>query len=244
VENTSSPVSSKQRYSKDAEKMFSILDAKVDDVFNQVKAWSGWALVADENADPERFKAVVREIFLAVHMYQGHTTEAGFRMIGRLPKCEVKLMQVLTHHKADEAEHGLWAWQDYLALGGDKAVEANAESPATFAVAAVWWWMAENCNPYGYIGAEYLFENLTERVTKDIVAMLMSKSISPVGMRFIVEHATEDEKHSNLFRHLIKDTLTRKPESFFEMLRCFDLFNQVYPIPVWDEAYKRAIKNS
>ena len=43
----------------------------------------------------------------AVTWYQPHTTEAGFHMIGRLAKSEVKLVQALCSHKAEEAEHGL-----------------------------------------------------------------------------------------------------------------------------------------
>lgn len=234
---------SKERYSQKAEDVFRIIDGKVNTVFQEVRAWRGWELVTSPSADPAIFLAVVREIFLAVHMYQSHTTEAGFRMIGRLPKTEVKLMQVLTHHKADEAEHGIWAWEDYLTLGGDAANRRLPATPATFAVAGVWSWMATECNPFGYIGAEYLFENLTERVTKEIVGMLAARNVPQTGLRFIVEHATEDEKHSNLFRHLIKETVSRHPDSVYDMLRCFDYFHQVYPLPVWDEAFQRATKN-
>lgn len=229
------------RYSAEAETLFSLLDAKVAAIFQEVRSWRGWQLVTDASADPALFRAVIREIFYAVHLYQADTTEAGFRMIGRMPKTEVKLLQVLSHHKAEEAEHGVWAFEDYLALGGDpERAGRRPQTPATFAVAGVWWWMAETADPLGYLGAEYLFENLTERVTREIVTMLAQRKLPADGLRFIVEHATEDEKHSNLFRHLVKDTLTRIPQSADGMLRCFDYFAQVYPLPVWDEAFIRA----
>ncbi len=230
------------RYSAEAEEAFAVLDARVGEIFEEIVAWRGWRLVTDRSADPHAFRAVVREIFRAVHMYQRHTTEAGFRMIGRLPKGEVKLLQVVSHHKAEEAEHGLWALEDFVTLGGDRR-QALGEppSPATFAVAAVWWRMADVEDPFGYFGAEYLFENLTLRVATAFLEKLHQRGLSTSGLRFIVEHATEDEKHSNLFRHLIKDTVSRFPDTVPAMLRCFDYFRAVYPLPVWDEAYERAL---
>jgi len=231
------------RYSSEAESAFEEIEDRVTEIFDQVRAWRGWRLVTDQASDPAAFRAVVREIFYAVHLYQADTTEAGFRMIGRLPKQEGKLIQVLTHHKAEEAEHGLWAYEDFLALGGGDHAARRPQSPATFAVAAVWWWMAESEDPLGYLGAEYLFENLTERVTKEIMSMLAARDIPGDGLRFIVEHATEDVKHSNLLRHLVKDTVTRIPGSEAAMMRCLDHFAHVYPLPVWDEAFIRATES-
>ena len=57
---------------------------------------------------------------------------------------------------------------------------------------------------------------------------------------FIVDHATEDVKHTNLVVHWILDIATRYPSSGESMLRAFDYFAHVYPIPVWDEALGRA----
>jgi hypothetical protein len=35
---------------------------------------------------------------------------------------------------------------------------------------------------------------------------------------------------------------TKKPQTEAAMIRCFDYFRQVYPLPVWTEAYQRAIE--
>jgi len=229
------------RYSEAAEETLRYLDRRSEEIFAEIRQWRGWPLVIDPAVPPEEFLGVVREIFFAVSLYQPDTTEAGFRMIGRLPKSEVKLLQVLTHHKADEAEHGVWAYEDYLALGGARnRPVGRPQTPATFAIAAVWWWMAESEDPFGYLGAEYLFEHLTEIVTKEVMEALDRRGVTHKGLRFIVEHATEDIKHGNLFRHLVRDTVTRYPASAEAMVRCFEHFAQVYPLPAWDEAFRRA----
>lgn len=230
----------KGKYSETAETGLAQLDAMVTDVEREVRAWRGWQLLENPSRHSE-LRLVLREILHAVHMYQGQTTEAGFRMIGRLPKSEVRLMQVLSHHKAEEAEHGLWAWDDYLAMGGNPALHGASPTPAAFAVAAVWDRMADRCDPFGYIGAEYLFENLTERLTKAIAASPCAGVAFAKGTHFLSDHVTEDVRHANLFRHLIKHVLTERPDAIGPMTQCLSLFRQVYPIPLWDEALVRAI---
>jgi len=149
-------------YSPEANATFEELDRRVNEVFRQVQEWRGWKMVSNPETRPEQLLALVREIFKSVCWYQAHTTEAGFHMFGRLPKNEIRLMQVLSAHKAEEAEHGLWAHEDHDKLshvsGRRAPSDEGSASPATFAVAAVWWRMAQIEDPLGYLGAEYLFD--------------------------------------------------------------------------------------
>jgi hypothetical protein len=151
-----------ETYSDEAHKTFRELDARVEKVFLQIKEWRGWKFLHDPNTPREDIVRFIREIFRSVVMYQAHTTEAGFHMFGRLPKGDVRLIQALCGHKAEEAEHGIWAAEDHQKLGGQSQIPKP--SPATFAVAAVWWRMAMLEEPLGYLGAEYLFEELTALV--------------------------------------------------------------------------------
>ncbi|MBS0252704.1 MAG: iron-containing redox enzyme family protein [Proteobacteria bacterium] len=216
------------------------LEQKVQAVFASVQAWRGWKHFHDPSSPDEALIATMREVLRSVCWYQARTTEAGFHMIGRLPKSEVRLMQQLACHKAEEAEHGLWARKDYVALGGNLRELEETIAPAAFSVAAVWWWMAQNEDPYGYLGAEYLFEQLTAEVTKALLPVIQRRNLPKIGFRFVIEHATEDAKHATFLRHLIKDVAARQPESVPAMLRCFDYFAHVYPLPLWDEAFARA----
>lgn len=230
-----------QTYSLHALKTFEALENRVRNAFNEVQAWRGWKLISDPSTEIEDILSLVQEIFLSVTWYQEHSTEAGFHMIGRLPKCEVELMRALCSHKAEEAEHGLWARDDYIKLGGRPELLKIPLSPATYAVAAVWWRMAYTEDAFGYLGAEYLFEKLTALVTQSAVTIIEQRKLNEAGLRFVIEHATEDEKHASFIKHRILDVVTRYPSKSTDMLRCFDYFNAVYPLPVWDEAYKRAL---
>lgn len=226
-------------YSDEAQVVFRELDARVSAIFEEVKAWRGWKMISNPASRREEIMALVREIFRSVTWYQAHTTEAGFRWFGRLPKADVKLIQALSHHKAEEAEHGVWAKEDLIKVGGGEF--GAVSSPATFAVAAVWWRMAEVEDPLGYCGPEYLFEQLTALVTQAALPIIEGRDLPREGLRFIIEHATEDVKHATFFKHMILDVVTRYPASGAAMLRCFDYFHQVYPLPVWDEAFERAV---
>ncbi|MBW6397411.1 iron-containing redox enzyme family protein [Roseomonas sp. HJA6] len=228
--------------SNHAKQVFAELDRRTNAIFQDVMAWRGWRLITDPQTPRHRILALAREILHAVDMYQCHTTEAGFHMLGRLPKNEVKLIQRLCGHKALEAEHGIWAREDRGRLGSAEPV--RHASPATFAVAAVWWRMAEIEEPMGYLGAEYLFEQLTALVTKAALPIIDGRALPAEGLRFVIEHATEDAKHASFIRHLILDVVTRYPDSADAMFRCFDYFHAVYPLPVWEEAYERAARDA
>lgn len=229
------------RYSKHATEIMTELDRRVEAVYSEVEQQGFWRALFSDSTSNEMLRRMLKEVFLSVYWYQRHTTEAGFHMIGRLPKGEVRLIKTLCNHKAEEAEHGMWALRDFLAMGGDE-VHANLNlSPATFAVTGVWWRMATIEDPFGYLGAEHLFEYLTARVTAPLVAEFQRRGFDASRAGFIVEHATEDVKHTNLIRHLIGDSVTRFPASAESMLRCFEYFHHVYPLPVWNEAYERAL---
>jgi hypothetical protein len=212
------------------------LDRRVDDVERAVHAKEYWRLITSPTADRHEFRRLFAEVFLRIAWYQPITTEAGFHMIGRLPKTEHRLIKALCGHKAEEAEHGLWAVRDFLRVGGDGSRLRESMSPSSFAVTAVWWRMAMSENPFGYLGAEYLFEELTARLTKSLAPLLQTRSDSD-GFGFVIAHAAEDEKHASLLRRWIDLAVANHPESAEAIVRCFDFFRSVYPLPLWAEAY-------
>lgn len=215
-------------------------DRRVEDVFYRVKQQPFWLAITSTETSPVFLRRMFREVLLSVYYYQRHTTEAGFHMLGRLPKGEVKLLKSLLAHKAEEAEHGNWALRDYIALGGSEEIAKGVPSPATFAVASVWWRMAMVEDPIGYLGAEHLFEYLTEMACKELVLAIEKRQFPKDRIGFVVEHATEDAKHARLIRYWISNCGNKYPDSVGAMRRCFDYFEEVYPLPVWNEAFKRA----
>jgi hypothetical protein len=240
VYENASRTAKKSHYPERSLQAFRALDDRVAEVFQAVESWEGWKLIRDPETPPATILAFVRELYRSVCWYQPHTTEASFHMIGRLPKGEVKLMQALSTHMAEEAEHGLWAREDMAKLGEKDLALA---SPATFAVAAVWWRIAQTEEPLGYLGAEYLYEQLTALATKAALPILEGRNLPRDELRFVIEHATEDAKHATFLKHHILDILTRYPGSEVAMGRCFDYFRHVWPLPVWKEALVRALES-
>jgi hypothetical protein len=234
-------LSESNRYSEAANAFTDELNLRVDRVFGKVRQQQFWKVLISQESSNDLLHKIFRELFLSIYWYQKHTTEAGFLMLGRLPKHEQRLLRSLLAHKAEEAMHGEWALRDYLALGGHKEIALSPPSPATFAVAAVWWRMATVEEPMGYLGAEHLFEYLTALVTGQLLTHLEKRGFDVSRVGFIVEHATEDVKHTNLIRHWIAKCVTEYPESVHAMRRCFDYFENVYPLPVWNEASERAL---
>ena len=233
------------RYSARAQEVIQIFDDRVHAVFQEVQQQPFWKALLDPTTPAAVLQSIFRNVFLAIYWYQKHTTEAGFLMISRLPKHETRLIKLTILHKVEESEHGEWALRDFLLLGGDeKVAKEQPPSPATFSVASTWWRMGMIEDPLGYFGAEYLFEYLTLLVAQPLLGLFTDRGMKADGLRFIIDHATEDEKHAKLVKHLIMDCVTRYPESEAAMIRCFDYFRQVYPLPVWTEAYHRAQADS
>ena len=241
IESTAThPLAARPAYSDAARDVLAQLDLRLDAVEARVFASDAWRALTSADTDPRLVRALLREVMLSVHQYQPLTTEAGFTMLGRLPKHEGKLLSSLLAHKAEEAEHSGWARRDAELLGDGREKERSQCSPANFAVAAVWQRLATTEDPFGYLGAEYLFEALTMRLTPRAHEAALRHGVPASAIGFIVEHATEDVKHTNLVVHWILDVATRYPSSGEAMLRAFDYFAHVYPIPVWDEALDRA----
>lgn len=241
MNTTAHPLTERDGYSAAAKDVIAQLESRLYAVQQQVYGSPMWRLISDPKSDRDKVRAFIREVMCAIRSYQPRTTEAGFAMLGRLPKHEEKLLMSLLAHKAEEAGHGLWAARDHQKLGGTGLAE-TALSPAVFAVTGVWFRLAEVEDPFAYLGAEYLFEALTARITPQVLEHLTAAGLSKDELGFIVEHAVEDVKHTNLLVHWILDIATRYPESGAAILRGFDYFAAVYPMPVWEEALARSSK--
>ncbi len=212
------------------------LSARIDRTLDKVEQEESWRFLHEAETTAAQIEEILSEVFLRVLWYQARTTEAAFHMIARLPKTEGGLLKSLLVHKVEEAERGERAL--HLALGGaENTARERALTPACFAVAAVWRQMADSEDPFGYLGAQYLAEGLTAQVCAKLLPLFQEKGVGSEKIGFIMEHATEDAKHTTLIRHWIDEFEGRYSDTGETMLRCFDYFNQVYPIPVWREAY-------
>jgi hypothetical protein len=219
------------------------LNKRVANVVEEFQASALGQLLAEPDSSVSLLTATIREIYWEIHCYQPFTTKAGFSMIGGASPEDRKVMRTLLLHKWEEVEHRVWALNGYKALGGDQSRigrESEMTSPGAFAVAAVWERLASTIHPLAYVGAEYLFEDLTARLAKLATERLQNRILSQEGIRFIVDHASEDEKHSQLLKRLIEEICRTHSMLGRQILFAFDCFRHVYPMPLWLASYARA----
>lgn len=214
------------------------LQTMVADVEADLRAWHGWNLF--ERLDrAEDLRALLREIMFAAHFIEARIVESGFRMIGRLPASEMRLMQMLCHHRTEVAAASRSASDHYLALGGEPGRLGWPATPAAFAVAAVWDRMAATGDPYGYLGAEFLSAAMTEHLSGPLAVARSASGLSSV--RTPVIGVRDKGRRSASLRLLILHTLSDHPETLSAMLYSLALFRSVFPLPLWEEAHLRAL---
>lgn len=114
-------------------------------------------------------------------------------------------------------------------------------SPAAYSVASIWRMIATMRDPCAYLGALYPFEGLTPIVSERVKTLLRQRGFPESALNFVEFHSTEGPKHTKLMKHLIEETVTRYPEVEASILQGLDRFLAIYPIPVWETAYRRAL---
>jgi len=219
------------------------LDANTADLLNEIKDQEFWKTVTSSETDPRLIARVMREVYLEIVGYQPDVIEAAIASIGQFPRSmKPRLVKAMLAHQGDEFDHGEMALRDFVGLGGDESEARNKRmSPEAFAVAAVWWMIVRQRDPFAYFGTLYLFEGLTPTVTGLVKANLQKKGFTGESLEYIEFHSTEDIKHANLIRYLISEAAETYPESVESMKYGFQCFRAVYPIPLWRAAFRRVL---
>jgi hypothetical protein len=216
------------------------LDARVDALFDAVAGSPCWTELHGPHTTPDRFQTILREMLLSIHWYQAHTSEAEILMLKRLPRRGLRSIDLLLQRKNEARGYGRWALGDYLALGGDqKMAKLLPPDPSIFAVASVWWHLVQVEDGWACLGADYLFEHLMSRVAQAIMDILRRRGVREGDLPFLVQHAVENGPHRYPIREVIVEVVTRFPVAEASILRGFDYFRQVFPLPLWNFAYAR-----
>jgi pyrroloquinoline quinone (PQQ) biosynthesis protein C len=222
------------------------LEQRTSQLLERIKKEEFWQTIMNPETPPHVIAAIMKEIYLEIVGYQPHVIEAAIAAIGQMPRSmSVRMVRSMLFHQADEFDHGEMALRDYVGLGGNE-VEARSRrmSPPSFAVAGMWWMIAHQRDPFAYIGALYLFEGLTPTVTGLVKDRLREKGMQENALEYVEFHSTEDIKHAKLVNHMISEVTRQFPEAFESVKYGYECFEAVYPIPVWREAYRRAIQDA
>ena len=225
------------------EEFVRLLDARIAAVLSNIENTGMWKVLHDPDTDVELLKLCMREVYLEISSYQPHVIEAAITAISHLPRAlEERTVKAMLRHQAEEFTHGEMALRDFKALGGDvEWARRRRMTPASYAVASIWTFIAHERDPFAYLGALYPFEGLTPQVSQSALDTLIARGFPKDALEFVTFHAEEDPRHTALVRALIKKVAVQFPESRESMLHGIDNLLSIYPIPVWETAYARAI---
>jgi len=216
------------------------LDARIQKLLVEIQQSEVWQAVTSPDTNPAFMRLVMREVYLEIYSYQPHVIEATIATIGRMPKADSRMIQRMLIHQAEEADHGEMALRDYVALGGDEQYARSRRiSPASFAVASLWWGLWRMEDPFAYLGALYPFEGLTPIVAQMVRESIVARGFPGSALEYINFHAEEDIKHAQLVRKLLKHAVRTYPTAAESIQAGLEYFLAVYPLPVWNEAYRR-----
>lgn len=215
----------------------------LDRLVDEIRRTEFFKVSSSPKADPALVSATLKHIYLSIYQYQPHVTEATFTAVGRMPKHSERLIKTMIRQQVEEVEHADMALRDYAKLGGDPALAEGPMFPECAAVAAVCHFLGEHCHPASYLGFMYIFEALTPIMATEAQKVMSATSYLPEAREFVDLHATEDIKHTNMILAVIQQLLRIDPSAGEAILFGLRTFTAVYPIPVWDAAYRRALSD-
>jgi pyrroloquinoline quinone (PQQ) biosynthesis protein C len=220
-----------------------LLDARIASLYAQIQTTPMWATLQSPDTDIELLKLIMREVYLEISTYQPHVIEAAITAISHMPRSlDERTVKAMLRHQAEEFTHGEMALRDYVRLGGDEAwARQQRMTPASYAVASVWMFIAHERDPFAYLGALYPFEGLTPQVSGGARESLLARGFPEQALEFVTFHAEEDPRHTALVRALIERVADKFPESRQSMFHGIENFLSIYPLPVWETAYQRAL---
>lgn len=224
------------------QQLLEFLEGRIQDVLNELTESELWKVVSNPETDAKLIQETMKEIYLEIVMYQSDVIEATIAAIAQMPRTlDADVIDEMIHHQIEEFNHGEMALRDYVGLGGDEEFARHRRlSPTAFCTAAVWRMLAHMRDPFAYLGALYPFEGLTPIVSEMVKGILRGKGFKDDATEFVEYHSTADIEHTRLVRELILKLANEYPESKASMCYGIDYFLAVYPLPVWNAAFRRA----
>ncbi|SMB77752.1 iron-containing redox enzyme family protein [Deinococcus hopiensis] len=227
-----------------SEQVMERLDQRVQQLVEEVQREEFFQAVTNSNMPVATLREVLKEIYLEISHYQEHIIEASIALIGQMPRSlEVRLIEELLHHQAEEFNHGEMAVSDYVGLGGDEAqARSKRMTPSAFGIAALRRMMVHLRDWPAWLGSLYVVETSTPILSGMVKDSFRARGIPGKGLWFIDHHATADLEHADLLRGVLQEVLDAVPTAKEGMLYGPEYYLQLYPKASWQAAYNRAIR--
>lgn len=220
------------------------LDARVQRLVHDMQERPFFRAVLSQELPPATLREVLKEVYLEIAHYQEHIIEASIALIGQLPRrLDVRLVEELLHHQAEEFDHGEMAIRDYVGLGGDEgAARSPRLTPTAFGVAALRRMMVHTRDWPAWLGSLYVVECSTPILTGLVREHFRTRGIPTRGLEFIDHHATADLEHAELLRNVVQAIAEAVPEAREGLLYGPEYYLLLYPAASWEAAYTRACR--
>lgn len=138
-----------------------------------------------------------------------HTTRFLAVAATRIPYGREALRVRFLKHALEEFGHEEMCRRDLVALGeAPDDVGRAVPLPATTALVAFHYHLAERGNPVSLLGTVYTFEGLAEREGGRVAESLRRSGIPPEATTFLAAHAEIDIKHMEEARRMLREHVT------------------------------------
>ncbi|NTY02429.1 iron-containing redox enzyme family protein [Deinococcus sp. JMULE3] len=229
-----------------AEDVMVRLDARVEQLVRDLQARPFFQEVMSGHLSQPVLRRVLQEVYLDIALYQEHIIEASIALIGQMPRSlDVRLIEDLLHHQAEEFDHGEMAVRDYVGLGGHEATARGRRmTPAAFGIAALRRMMVHTRDWPAWLGSLYVVECSTPILTAFVKDHFRGQGVPGRGLEFIDHHATADLEHAALLRNVLLEIAQAVPDAREGMLYGPEYYLQLYPAASWEAAYRRALQGT
>ena len=122
------------------------------------------------------------------------------------------LAQLIEIHASDEQHDFEILYQDYLAAGGELAIDDLKRNPGGEALNSYLHALAKTPNPLGLLGAIYIIEGTGQRIVPALLPLLRQQlSLPPSAFKFLEYHGSNDEHHLARWLGAVELTLAIDP---------------------------------
>ena len=220
------------------------LDTRMGALLCRIETTGFWRTLTAPSVDHELLCEMMKQLHLELLSYQADAIQGAITAIAHASRSmPVRTVKMMLSSQADRFGVIDMALRDYVALGGDEAYvrDEHRPSPAAFAVVSLWKTIADQRDPFAFLGALYPVECLTPIVSQRL-KMVLQKHGFPAAAMESVEFLSDPENDRTLMmKRLIQETVARAPGSERSIKEGLDRLLAVYPIPVWTTAHERAV---
>lgn len=195
-----------------------------------------------QGKNPQLSLLVLRNVLFEVSTYAPHLIQSSFLAIGRFPRTQPSLTRSVTELVLDEITHADIAKADYRKMGGDPSKLDNARlSVESLVLTATVQKLAAQEKPFTILGFLFLIETMTAKIAPMLLSRLESLMAKPDTNSFVNVHAKEEEFHAASITNVIEDTCNAFPDAEEDVLYGYACVDKVFPLPIWNAAYVRAL---